>query len=77
MENLDKIYKFNDTEEPNWKSQIYRARFITVASIGADKWPSKLPQYFNNHYLYLRDVLLYAFQDNTKLKPNNFNEMSE
>jgi hypothetical protein len=40
---------------------LYRAKFITVAAIGINKWPSTLPKYFNNHYLYIRDVLLYAF----------------
>ena len=43
---------------------MYRARFITVASIGTERWPKCLPKYFNNHYLYIRDVLLYVFEQN-------------
>lgn len=62
LDSLDKIYKYIDSEEPNWKSLTYKAKVILVASIGQEKWPKSLPKYFRNHYLYIRDIELYAFE---------------
>lgn len=61
LANLESIYKYNDNEEPNWKNLVYRARLIVVAAMGKEKWPKTLPKYFVSHYLYIRDVLIYAF----------------
>lgn len=50
-------------EEPNFKNLIYKAKVITVASIGKNLWPQTLPLYFQNHYLYIRDIEYSAFND--------------
>jgi hypothetical protein len=62
LANLAHIYNVSESEEPNWKNIVYRARLVVVASMGKDKWPENLPLYFINHYLYIRDILLYAFE---------------
>ena len=62
IQNLNSIYSYPDNEEPNWKNLAYKAKVITIASIGENNWPGSLPKYFKNHYLYIKDMEVASFK---------------